>query len=115
MPDKAASSNDNDRPIGDDGGLANIIPLLLGLRQDLSKNASASLLKAWNPDGSQIELVDLVIEQLTATETVDPADLSEELAHALMDPAISDLLPEADALQIVGMLNKVKATGSSSW
>ncbi|OYU01552.1 MAG: hypothetical protein CFE36_09710 [Sphingomonadaceae bacterium PASS1] len=115
MPHKAASSNDNELPTGEGGSFAHIIPLLLGLRQDLSKNASASFLKAWNPDGSQIELVDLVIEQLTATETVDPAGLSEELAHALMDPAISDLLPEADALQIVGMLNKVKATGSSSW
>jgi hypothetical protein len=114
MPDNAAPSNDNELPSAEDGGLANIIPLLLGLRQDLSKNASASFLKAWNPDGGQIELVDLVIEQLTASETVDPAGLSEELAHALMDPAISDLLPEADALQIMGMLNMVKTTGSAS-
>jgi len=113
MPDNAAPSNDNELPSAEGGGLAYIIPLLLGLREDLSKNASANSLKAWNPDGSQIELADIVIEQLTATETIDPVGLSEELAHALMDPAISDLLPEADALKIVHMLNKVRLTGSA--
>jgi hypothetical protein len=114
MPDKAASSNDNELACGEVGSLANIIPLLLGLGQDLSKNPSASFLKAWNPDGGQIELADLIIEQLTATETMDHAGLSEELAHALMDPAMSDLLPEADAVKIVNMLNEVKLAGSAA-
>jgi hypothetical protein len=114
MPDKAVSSNDNEIPNRDYGGLGYIIPMLLGLKNDLSKNASARFLEDWNPDANQIELVDLVIEQLTTTETTDHVGLSEELAHALMDPAVSDLLPEADALKIVSMLNKERLTGSAS-
>lgn len=114
MPDRAVSSNGNEIPNSNDGGLAYIIPMLLGLKQDSSKNASAKALEAWKPDGDHIELVDLIIEQLTTTETTDHVGLSEELAHALMDPAVSDLLPEADALKIVNMLNKEKLTDSAS-
>jgi hypothetical protein len=111
-PDTAARAIDTERHGGDGGGMKNIIPLLLGLSQDLSKGEAAAILKAWNPDGSQIELIDLLIEQLTAAPALDSADLAEELAHALSDPAISDLLPEADALQILDVLAKVKAAGS---
>ena len=114
MPDKAVSSNDNELPNGHDGDLANLLPILLGLKNGSSKNASANFLEAWKPDGDQIELANLVIEQLTNIETIDPVGLSEEIAGALIDPAISDLLPEEDASKIVAMLNKVKLTSSTS-
>ncbi|OYU00775.1 MAG: hypothetical protein CFE36_13980 [Sphingomonadaceae bacterium PASS1] len=91
-----------------------IIPMLLGLTQDSSKNAPASFLEAWNPDGDQIELANLIIEQLTNTETTDHVVLTEELANALMDPEISDLLPEAGALKIVNMLNMGKMKDSTT-
>lgn len=112
MPHNAASSNDIDLANGNDGALGYIIPMLLGLKQDSSKNAPASFLEAWNPQSGQIELADLIIEQLTNTDTTDHKGLSEELAHALMDPAISDLLPDEDASKIIAMLNKEKPTGS---
>jgi hypothetical protein len=114
MPDKAVSSNDNELLTAEEGGLAYLIPLLFGLKQDLSKNASASFLRAWNPDGSQIEFVDLIIEQLLTAQKMDPVDLSDGLASSLKDQAVLGLLPEADAFQIVNMLNIVKLTGSAS-
>lgn len=114
MPDKITSSNDNELITGEEGGLAYLIPLLFGLEKNLSKNASANFLQAWNPDGSQIEFVDLVIEQLITARTMDPVDLSEGLASALKDQAVADLLPQADALQIVNMLNIVKLTSAGS-
>ena len=91
-----------------------IIPLLLGLKHNLSINASAKALEAWQPDCNQIELANLIIEQLTNTETTDHVGVSEELADALMDPEISDLLSEAGALKIVNMLNMGKLKDSTT-
>lgn len=114
MVERPISSNDNETLTVAEGGLAYLIPLLFGLEKDLSKNASANFLQAWNPDGNQIDFVDLVIEQLITARTMDPVDLSEGLVTALKDQAVSDLLPDADALQIVNMLNIVRLTGSAS-
>ena len=114
MPDKAVSSNDNELSNSNDSDLANLLPILLGLKNGSSKNASANFLAAWMPQRGQIELADLIIEQLTNIEITDNVGLSEEIAGALMDPAISDLLPEEDASKIVAMLNKVKLTSSTS-
>lgn len=108
MLEEAVATSVDLTAVRDGGGLGLFIRSLVGLERDAAKRAFAGFLQGQNPNANQIEFINLIVDHLTENGAMEPKRLYESPFTDLDDQGVGGLFPQAEVLQIVGVLSDIK-------
>lgn len=102
------SSEDMDR-IRSEGGLGLFIRAIVGMDREAAKRAMSEFSGGRTLSANQLEFVDLIVDHLTKSGTLDPKRLYESPFTDSDDQGVAGVFSDEDVRELVGVLRSIKS------
>lgn len=109
-----AKNDDVQRAKDESQGLGLFVCALVGMERDAAKQALSSFLAKRTLSASQIEFMDLIVDQLTEHGAMEPGLLYESPFVDVAPRGPNDLFDQAALSELFGLLEQVRASALAS-